>query len=221
MLYARLDNAVRKKSPDDVWDEIAVVLEGLADGRDELDAVRHPLGFLCLPIVRDDSPEGVCLHYWSGAGGTPDLTTSPYHCHRWQLLSHVLAGSVGNLRVDLTPGGRYRLFEVISKGRNDELRPTDRLTDIRYAEPEFHRAGETYELAAGAFHASVMSGGEVAVTLVLGRMVPGVADISLGAVDKGEHPVVRTSLGPGRAGRLAAEILRLRPRRPVTAGSAA
>jgi hypothetical protein len=226
MLYARLESAIRESSPDQVWAEIAAVLEPLAEGRIHLDAVRHPLGFICLPIVRDDSPEGVCVHYWSADSGSTKPTTSRFHCHSWALLSHVLVGSVGNQRLDLVPGDRYRLFRAKS-GRDrenrevDDLEPIERYTGVRCADAEVHHAGDSYELEAGAFHASVATYVDVSVTLVLGRVVPGAEDITLGEPDLGRHQVTRLTLGPGEAQRVAREVLRLRAPGAVPAGSAA
>ncbi|WP_052721093.1 hypothetical protein [Actinoplanes rectilineatus] len=210
MLYALLDNAIRN-TPDRVWDRIAPVLEDLAEGRTSLDAVRHPLGFVCLPLVRDDSPEGVCLHYWSTDEKSAGPTTSRYHCHSWHLLSHILAGSVGNQRITLVPGDRFREFTALTRGYEDTLEPTAVFTDVRCDEPETYAAGESYELEAGHFHASVSSGATVSVTLVLGRMVPGETDITLGTPALGPHRVIRRSLGHQEARRVAGEVLRLRP----------
>jgi hypothetical protein len=212
MLFANLERAI-KKAPEEVWDLVTDVLDDVLEGRTTLEAVRHPLGFICLPIVRDDTPEGVCLHYWSDQGRSHERTTSKYHCHSWSLLSHVLAGSIGNQRLDLFPGDKYRLFHAVSNGPVDSLIPTGSLVDVSCAEPEFYFAGESYELAAGEFHASVAGAAPVSVTLVLGRMIPGAADITLGEVDTGEHRVTRVAAGCGYARSVAREILRLRPAR--------
>ena len=59
------------------------------------------------------------------------------------------------------------------------------------------------------------------VTLVLGRMVPGAADITLGDLGQGHHRVTRTLLAAGEHRRVAREILRLRPARPALAGTPA
>lgn len=211
MLYTRLENAIRD-TPTRAWQEIAPYLEDLAADRKRLNAVHHPLGFVCLPIVRDDSPQGVCLHYWSGATGHQP-TTSRYHCHSWTLLSHVLAGSVGNQRLRLIPGDQFRLYEVRSDrdDRTDVFLPTPRLTGIRGSTPEVHHAGQSYELAAGTFHTSVSTTSDVSVTLVLGRVVPGAADLSLGEATLGKHTVARLSAAPHEARRMAREILLLRP----------
>ncbi|MEU8659891.1 hypothetical protein [Actinoplanes philippinensis] len=226
MLYARLATAIKEHGPERVWDEVTTILDPLAQGRTRLGAVRHPLGFICLPVVRDASPEGVCLHYWTGEDGANKPTTSPYHCHSWSLLSHIMVGSVGNQRLDLVPGDRYRLFRANS-GRDgddreiDDLEPTGQLTGIRTGDVEIYRAGETYELEAGAFHASVGTHADVSVTLVLGSVVPDAEDISLGPVTLGRHRKVRTNLGPDEGRRIAGEILRLRPRVALSAGSSA
>ncbi|NUS05534.1 MAG: hypothetical protein HOV97_23605, partial [Nonomuraea sp.] len=48
-------------------------------------AVRHPLGFVCLPLERDGG-EGVCLHLWSDSLQHAESTTSQIHCHSWDLV---------------------------------------------------------------------------------------------------------------------------------------
>ncbi|NVI87072.1 hypothetical protein [Actinomadura sp. BRA 177] len=76
------------------------VLEGLAAGAPPVRAVRHPLGFLCLPVERSGDL-GVCLHIWTPEVRPAPSTTSPVHCHSWDLLSFVLYGTVRNVRMDV------------------------------------------------------------------------------------------------------------------------
>lgn len=168
------------------------VLAKIADRTAPVRAVRHPLGFLCLPVQRHGAL-GVCIHVWTSALPQATCTMSPVHSHSWDLASFVLYGSVGNrfMRVADDPqSGSYRVFEVRSYGEVDEMRATRRL--VRCVEQD-HRvacAGTTYYLAAGSFHESVLVGGAEAATVVLGRSVPA-HDLSLGRLDLATHRVVR------------------------------
>ncbi|WP_143662776.1 hypothetical protein [Streptomyces sp. CB03238] len=173
------------------------VLEEIASGKRDLPAVRHPLGFLCLPLLRE-GPDGVCVHLF---GGDDRHTTDvpPLHAHSWELRSHVLYGEVGNVRVrirDDTDTPTHRVFEVRSGPDGvDEIRPTARL--VRGQEGPVRRspAGETYALGAGEFHTTVVTPGRSAATLVLGRSLPGGRDLSLGPLDGPPRRTVRRLYG--------------------------
>src|SRR5262249_2316548 len=94
---------------------VGVLGEILARER-ELTAVRHPLGFLCLPIVRDPG-WGVCIHVWTDRFPSVRPTTTGKHAHSWDLESLVLYGALGNAVFELTPddtAGGYQIAEIIS-----------------------------------------------------------------------------------------------------------
>ncbi|MBO2449724.1 hypothetical protein J4573_21660 [Actinomadura barringtoniae] len=74
------------------------VLDEIDAGASTVTAVRHPLGFLCLPVERSGE-YGVCLHIWTPEVRAAETTTSPVHCHSWDLVSFVLYGTVRNTRV--------------------------------------------------------------------------------------------------------------------------
>ncbi|MFC7643366.1 hypothetical protein ACFQX6_22935 [Streptosporangium lutulentum] len=106
------------------------VLRAIGSGDSPITAVRHPLGFLCLPLERTEE-YGVCVHVWSGALPHASSTTSQIHCHSWDLLSHVLYGRVENVRTDVsdsdtTSAATHRIFEVVSEPDGDHIRPTSR-----------------------------------------------------------------------------------------------
>ncbi len=94
-------------------------MAGVADGSSDLTAVRHPLGFLCFPVLRGDNL-GVCVHIWT-EGVRAEPTTSPMHAHSWDLVSYVLYGTVRNDIIELTDGTDQRVFEVRSGQAGDEL----------------------------------------------------------------------------------------------------
>ncbi|TDC85006.1 hypothetical protein [Actinomadura sp. 7K507] len=191
-----------------VWAER--VLGDVAAGRSPVPAVRHPLGFVCLPVDRSGD-FGVCLHIWTPEVRPAPSTTSPVHCHSWDLVSFVLYGTVRNVRMDIDgesagesageSGGdpaetsadrAQQVFEVLSEGGVDELRATGRT--VRYApgRSSTHRTGESYTLPAGVFHTTLIEDGGDAATVALGRQAPGGGDLSLGPLDIPTHRVRRS-----------------------------
>ncbi|QYC40786.1 hypothetical protein Nocox_15860 [Nonomuraea coxensis DSM 45129] len=164
-----------------------------------LSAVRHPLGFVCLPLERDGD-EGVCVHLWSGSLAHAESTTSQIHCHSWDLFSHVLYGQIRNVHVNVADAGAeatHRVFEVVSDDGGDRISPTGRTVRHATGLVEVFGPGDTYTLPAGRFHSSVVPEGGEAATIALGRGRPGGHDLSLGPLDAGPHRVPRQRLDPG------------------------
>ncbi|GAA3159954.1 MULTISPECIES: hypothetical protein [Streptomyces] len=211
MDYDTLDRLLRPGTPREAPRAgITGVLEDIARGRRELRAVHHPLGFLCLPLVRDGA-RGVCVHLF-GTGARPDPTAAPMHAHSWELRSYVLYGRVGNLPVTVTDAAHaptHRIFEVISAPSGvDELRPTSRLVRCEPGPAAASGSGETYSLPAGEFHATVVTRDEPAATLVLGRSLPGHTDLSLGPLHGRGHRTVRRLCGAEHTERTVRTALR-------------
>ncbi|WP_246530683.1 hypothetical protein [Streptomyces bathyalis] len=211
MDYDELEHALRDGSAAHVPREaVAGILGEIASGHRELRAVRHPLGFLCLPVVRDGE-RGVCVHLFGGGSAAGEPAAAGMHAHSWELLSHVLYGHVSNVPVRVTepasapapgpaagpsPGATHRVFEVHSApDGTDELRPTERLVRSEPGPEHTSTGGETYTLAAGEFHSTVVRNGEPAATLVLGRTLPGRRDLFLGPVHGPARRTVRRLCG--------------------------
>ncbi|MGW2154078.1 hypothetical protein [Nonomuraea sp. NPDC001699] len=168
------------------------VLRGSARPR----AVRHPLGFVCLPLEREGG-EGVCLHLWSDSLKHAESTTSQIHCHSWDLVSHVLYGQVRNVHAVVTDAGSdatHRVFEVVSGADGDRILPTGRTVRHATGLVELFGPGDTYTLSADRFHSSVVPEGGEAATIALGRGRPGSRDLSLGPLGAGGHHVPREPL---------------------------
>lgn len=158
------------------------VLTEIAEGRHQLRAVRHPLGFTCLPVDRSGD-DGICVHLWAVDRPAVHPATSTMHSHSWDLLSQVLYGEVRNEIIDVTDSTAeptHRVHEVHSRGDLDEIRPTARLVRAGVGTVERHTAGASYALRAGRFHTSEVPDGREAVTVALGRTAPGAWDLSLG-----------------------------------------
>ncbi|MGW7414271.1 hypothetical protein [Streptomyces sp. NPDC054863] len=193
--YDELAAALDRTHATLLHDRARAALAEIASGERELPAVRHPLGFLCLPLVRDGA-RGICVHLFE-PGLAPEPGTSPMHAHSWDLRSHVLYGQVANLLVRTEYGaGRptHRVFEVHSTpDGTDEIRPTPVLVRSEPGPRRVSSGGESYTLPAGEFHATEVLPARPAATLVLGLARPGCADLSLGPLD-------------GRAGRTARRL---------------
>lgn len=168
------------------------VLADIARDTTGFTAMRHPLGFVCIPIERSGD-QGVCVHVWSDSFPSADLTTSAMHAHSWDLISHVLYGSVCNKLIDVIDAPdnpTHRVFEVCSGGDVDEVRETARLVRYETIAAELNRQGDTYSVPAGMFHATEVQG-EVA-TVALGSNRSGGKNLSLGGINIKSHQVRRS-----------------------------
>lgn len=174
---------------------VAGVLDDVAERRSEFRAVRHPLGFACLPVERAGEI-GVCVHLWASDGPPPDLSTSRVHAHSWELTSYVLYGLVRNELVAVREDEpTHRVFEIRSGPGGDEIVPTPRLVRPLSTDATTHGPGEVYRLPTGRFHTTSLPGARDAATVVLGRGLPGARDLSLGPVDMGARHVTRSLYG--------------------------
>jgi hypothetical protein len=219
--------AARAVARTTVLDWAAGTLRAVADGSRPLRAVIHPLGFTCLPVERADR-DGVCVHVWSPLAGGAAPATSSVHAHCWELLSYVLLGELENSLMTVTdamPGQRapaappaarpgpgaasavYQVLQVRSQGDIDELSPTRRLVHCRESRRELITAGGTYDVPAGVFHATNVAPEAEAVTVALGRMVDGVADLSLAPVGVAGHQVRRRRCDPAQTAATARRVL--------------
>ncbi|MER6410289.1 hypothetical protein [Streptomyces humidus] len=209
MDYPALERAARRGATVELVRHAAAQLEGVVSGGRALRAVRHPLGFVCLPVLRDGA-QGVCVHVFGPAD--PILTGHQVHSHSWELTSTVLYGELNNRRMEVTEEAArptHRVFEVHSAPSGvDELRPTRRLVRCLPGAEQSSSRGQTYALPAGEFHTTVVPDGRPTATLVLGRTLPGRADLSLGPIRAPGHRVVRRMCDAAQTVRIAQAALR-------------
>ncbi|MBV9163238.1 MAG: hypothetical protein JO309_04630 [Pseudonocardiales bacterium] len=185
--HAMLNDTGRRDIPR--W--ASAVLDEVALHRTSIAGVRHPLGFVCLPVERTGEA-GVCVHVWSDSLARESPTTSTMHAHSWDLISYVLYGSVRNEVIDVidaSDDAAYRVFEVRSSGDIDELRETPRLVRSEIRTTELKGPGDIYSLAAGVFHTTVVHG--EAATVALGSSRRGMRDLSLGEITRKTHWIRR------------------------------
>jgi hypothetical protein len=193
MSYASLEQAIKEPAAGGlVAAESRRILLDVIEGRLPITAVRHPLGFFCLPVLRD-GVLGVCIHLWTSRLPGAALTTSIVHCHSWDLVSFVLYGRVTHtlFSVDDDSSGTERIFEIRSRDDVDEIVPTARLVRRSRQSAEVTERGASYRVASGQFHASVAAADGEAATLVLGRTRTDTADLTLGGTENEGHRVQR------------------------------
>jgi len=189
----------------------AEILRAVADGHRQLRAAVHPLGFTCLPVIRDGD-YGVCVHAWLPGQPTASPAASPAHAHSWDLASYVL---FGRLRNDLPhvvrarPGdpGAWRVLEVRSLGDTDDIVPTPRLVHRELGKSAVLVRDDVYTVPAGTFHSSVADPAEPTVTVVVARTVAGGTDLSLGSPGTPAHRVRRKRSGQAETAALARTII--------------
>jgi hypothetical protein len=169
------------------------LLTQISEGRRRLHGVRHPLGFICLPVERE-ADRGVCVHLWCDRMINAQPTTSVIHSHSWDLLSYVLFGQISNQVVaaaDAPERPEYRVFEVRSHGDVDEIRATARLVRAEPAAVELANAGSSYRLPAARFHVTTIPDAQDTATVALGVSRPGAFDLTLGPIGTSTHQVRR------------------------------
>ncbi|RLK59512.1 hypothetical protein CLV68_4001 [Actinokineospora cianjurensis] len=192
-MYSELFDAIERGAGGWVADWARTALGEVVSGARPVAAVSHPLGFLCVPVYRGGD-DGVCVHLWEPGRGQAPLTTSPTHCHSWDLVSWVLLGGLRNrtIQVEDTADATHRVFQVRSDADGDTIAATDRLVRARVTATTEHHAGERYALPAGIFHETVIPDTEPLVaTVALGNSRPGTADLSLGGLRTSDHRVTR------------------------------
>lgn len=155
-------------------------LQTIVDGSNDMQAVRHPMGFVCFPVERDGT-SGTCVHMWTPDLPSAELLTTPVHSHSWDLESLVVWGELVNeLYTVHADEPSHRLYEVRSRGAVDELTATTDLLRCERSGRQRIRASMTYRLASGHYHASFA---DRAVTVALGTGKPGGIDRALGPLE--------------------------------------
>ena|SRR6266542_3601487 len=173
-------------------DRAVALLREIATARASFPAVRHPLGFLYAPLLRERS-QVLRLHIWLRDAPRPQLTTSPIHDHTWRLTSFVVCGELENqtIHVDDAADPTHRIFEIRGAGSDDFLRPTERLVSFRCSSAERVKQGCRYVMAARQFHFTEVAGDVTTATIVLAERQTTTPERSLGPLDMPKHHMTR------------------------------
>src|SRR5260370_2981766 len=157
------------------------ILRAIGEGRRELRATVHPLGFTCLPVIREGR-YGVCVHAWLPGQATADLTTLPVHAHSWDLASYVLFGRLRNdlphvVAAQSGAADVWRVLEIRSPGDIADIIPTQRLVHCGPGESALNVRDDAYTLPAGTLPSSAADPTALTVTAALAWAVPAGAAI--------------------------------------------
>ncbi|GHJ53032.1 hypothetical protein Nm8I071_23390 [Nonomuraea sp. TT08I-71] len=184
-------------------------LHDLASNRGAFDSIYHPLGFIYVPMLKDDGGM-LRLHLWLDGGTPEDITTSPYHMHTWNLTSYVHCGSLENQMIKVDAGGPlgpYRVFEIIGNRQRGELQATDEEVRARIDSVERVTAGNVYRIPAGQYHTTVNTSEGDLVTVAYVQKVAGTMERNLGPVNTPTHIVERQACPPDDVARAARTVL--------------
>ena len=178
---------------DTLQDRAVSLLREIAAGRARFPAVRHPLGFLYAPLLRERQ-RVLRLHIWLRDAPRPQLTTSPIHDHTWRLTSFVVCGELENqtIHVDDAVDPTHRVFEIRGAGSDDFLKPTERLVRFRCSGAERVKQGRRYVMAAREFHFTEVASNVTTATIVLAERQTTAPERSLGPLNIAKHHMTRT-----------------------------
>lgn len=145
------------------------VFDRMLAGERAVQAINHPLEFICIPVVR--RPRfGVCGHIWSNVGTVPTI-----HSHSWDLYSEIALGAITNevFRVSRQPSGDHQVIRVHSHGLADHLVATGTSVRVHDETTRTYQAGDFYTLGADTFHRSTPVTAGLTLTLIKATMLPG------------------------------------------------
>ena len=220
MEYTRLHADISRGVADGSLPELTTrTLTRVAEGGGEPRAVRHPLGFVCFPVLRDGDI-GICVHLWTaGSADAVDATDdtdarrSPafVHCHSWDLLSFVLYGTLHNQLarvIDRPAVPTHRMLEIRTGGLVDEVRATRRLVSWERSTARLVPAGTAYSLVAGQFHTVDVPPAQGAATVVLSRTRSTVPELARGEIGAVDRRIQRQQCSASETARLADIVVR-------------
>jgi hypothetical protein len=192
------------------WTQLT--LEEIATGARDRPAVRHPLGFICFPLIRAGD-HGLCVHYWPAVATPPNPQAPTVHSHSWHLSSHLLAGRIANHRSVVTEAGEspLELYAVTSGPDGDVITPTGRRVRSADLAAETYQRGQTYHLAAGQFHWTNRLTGSPTITVVAGRGTSTQQNFFVAPAKQARQRSKRRQYGPAASRSLAVELGLLLP----------
>ncbi len=131
-------------------------------------ATWHPLGFLVVRLGLATSGQ-LRLHIWISAERPIQLPNWPIHTHMFELHSHILVGTVTNEWYDVRsgPSGRSRLYEVGYEGTSSTMKATPAYVDCLQSLRESFVPGNRYVVDRNQYHATNVTDGIFAATIVV------------------------------------------------------
>lgn len=131
----------------------------------------HGNGFL-----QADINERCRMHFWGHADIPRQATLTPIHDHIFSFRSTVLKGQMINIMLTDVDGLDNEVYEAVATSQNDtDLVPTGRYCNLLVNRVEVANEGDTYVVAAGQIHATMVYAPTVTVIEKLDRNFVGVS----------------------------------------------
>jgi hypothetical protein len=133
-------------------------------GDHEVVMLWHPLGFIDIPLVRDDRIKMV-IHVWHPNFSRRQEPPQICHSHGWHLISTVLTGAFENwsFGIDANANGRHQVYQISYDRAASISTVTDHIVDAERTARERLVEGQTYRIPSDSYHWS-HSGDNIVVT---------------------------------------------------------
>jgi hypothetical protein len=162
--------------------------------------IRHPTGFVVIPVYLAGGQMPFRLHLWPVERKTLLPLGCAIHDHVWDMTSAVVCGELDNREfvADLERGsGLYKLYHVeYIDAVTSVMRSYADTARLRCTKHERHAAGTKYQVTQGTLHESISCSTQMTVTIVETRTGREGSPLVASVVDLGrEIRVVREVLG--------------------------
>ncbi len=195
-----------------VGPRIGEILDAIQSGVYERPMIRHPLGFYCLRVHKDNRSEryGLCIHVWrAGARITPP-TVSRIHLHTWRLFSYILFGRVQNQQIEVLSNSErptHQVFKVRSTSATDTIVPTGEMVTFQVAGAQNFCVGERYLVPPRTYHQTAVMDPNLTVTAMVSENWNSGSQLVLGPRDLDTHTVHRESCPTSETRQVARDLL--------------
>ena len=172
---AALDDALLYRTAD-----VAELVVNLREDVLACEARRHPYGFIVVSLGSVDHPDGRLvyrLHLWPEGFRLPGSADLMVHDHIYDIVSHVLAGSIVQHEYAEDDGGTpFASYRGLYDGPHSVLERRPSAVHIRETAVERMETGRTYALSAGALHMVVVDSTVFTATILRTRYDEGRVD---------------------------------------------
>lgn len=138
---------------------LSELIQGVSKKNYDSPPMWHALGFLHCRIAT--FPTGTLrLHIWPKGIRHASEQANKIHNHIFSLRSTVLCGTLKNVRYDVAPSDHtpesYQFHKVEYLHDGSRLKPTTEYCKAIALDSEHYQAGQTYSIAIGQFHETVV-----------------------------------------------------------------
>jgi len=144
------------------------ILNLVIDNLNFFSAKWHPLGFLHLPLIKNERTT-IRLHVWPTGNRNTQEPNYPIHNHLFDIESNIFCGVIENTEYDINwnpSEPSHYLYDVAYEGQLSRINKTDDCVLCAPKSSQCYFAGQSYRIKQGSFHASRVDEGCLTATLV-------------------------------------------------------